>query len=255
MSNTDITDENELRMTKHIYNFINDRSINEHTTEEMSHIELVLCLGPMFSGKTTLLYKSIIAIQSYNSTIHECEHETPFIVINHSYDTREGTNVISSHNPDISGNVECIKTSLLQSEPVDTAIKKNIFHSEKRNKLIILIDECQFFTDIYEFIRLLFNSELYINTKILVCCFGLNSSYMRDNMGNTYKLIPYAKDIIIMNALCVYCGCRAYCSYLKQDTDVSNNSNIIIGGSDKYLALCHSCYKDCNKNKLINKSI
>lgn len=209
----------ESRLFEHFDFFVNNNVPKK---------ELVLCMGPMFSGKTTLLYKAYMKIKTLkNDTIK-------ILVINHSNDVRENSDVISSHNKDISGCLPCVKTKNLCSKKVFDFIE-----DYTNEYMILFIDESQFFNDLGDAVRKIF--ENYNNKKIFICCFGLNSNFKREVMGHTYEILPYAKDIIILRGTCGVCGEPSSCSFLKHD-ETNNKNDIIIGGNDKYIPMCHECY-------------
>lgn len=194
--------------------------------------ELVVCMGPMFSGKTTLLYKSFLKLHYYK-TQQLYGKELDVLVINHSNDIREGNDTISSHNSAISGKIKCIKTDKLNCGAVID------FISQKDKALVLLIDEIQFFTDLHLFVKNVFTQ--FVSNNMFIGCFGLNSNFMRESMGNVGNILHYAKDVIILKGICGYCGTPSLCSYLKKNDSVVH-TDIVIGGSDKYIPLCHRCY-------------
>lgn len=215
----DCITNNEKRFLGHINDFAKTKIADEQMTE------LVVCMGPMFSGKTTLLYKSFMMLQKYN--------ELDVLVVNHSNDIRESDDVISSHNNDITGKIKCIKTDHLNCD------KLLEFISQKDKSIVLLIDEIQFFADLYTFIKDVFTR--FSDKQLFIGCFGLNSNFMRDIMGDVSKILHYAKDIIVLRGSCSYCRKPSLCSYLKQFNG-NEDTNIVIGGSDKYIPLCHHCY-------------
>ena len=94
---------------------------------------LEIIIGPMFSGKTTSLinnYKSII------NNNYKCA------VITHNDDIRYSIDKLSSHDKSM---IECFKYKSLEefNEKCTDIIKHVDF---------ILIDESQFFTDLYKYL-------------------------------------------------------------------------------------------------------
>ncbi len=69
---------------------------------------------------------------------------------------------------------------------------------------------------------------------------GLDGDSDRNNFGHIHKLIPLADDIMKLKALCSVCNDGTPGIFSKK---ISNSSNQIdIGSTDKYIAVCRSCY-------------
>jgi len=219
----EIYTDNERRFINHMDNFIN----NIHTNNK----ELVLCIGPMFSGKTTLLYKTHQYIKNNTNTYENAN----IFVLNSVIDTRVKNNVISSHNPEINGQLHCIKTNSIYNDFIIPYL------DDKNNSTtILLIDECQFYDDLFHSLKYIFNHH----TNIFIGCFGLNGDFNANIMGETHKLIPFAKDIIILHAQCVKCKNYALFSHNKiiQTENTAECNTIVVGGDDKYIPLCETCF-------------
>lgn len=218
---------NERRFITHIDNFINNSCKNKK--------ELVMCIGPMFSGKTTLLYKTYQYIEN-NINIHE---NINVFVLNSAIDTRVKENVLSSHNPGINGKLNCIKTNSIYNDFVIPHFKKD---TSPKQTLILLIDECQFYSDLLYSLDYMFKNS--IDTNIFIGCFGLNGDFNATIMGETHKLIPFSKDIIVLHASCTYCKNYALFSHNKliQKNNNIDSTIISVGGDDKYIPLCNTCF-------------
>lgn len=175
---------------------------------------LHLIIGPMFSGKTTLL-TSVLKEYSYP------------LYINHTFDTRG--EFFYSHNESlqISPNITCVKMESLLPEfviPYD----------------VIGIDESQFFGNLKKVV--LEWVEVYKKTVYVV---GLNGDFQREKFGELLDLVPYCDSIQKMSAKC-NCGKSAIFSLrLKHDT-----SKICIGGSESYHPVCRKCYMEESSKSL-----
>lgn len=108
---------------------------------------------------------------------------------------------------------------------------------------IIGIDEAQFFKypEAVKHINILAD-----NGKEIIIA-GLNGTSEREPFDTIQGLIPYAEEIIKLNAICTECGSEygAYSYFLagnKQD-------KVKIGDSHEYIALCRTCY---NKRRKTN---
>ena len=132
----------------------------------MSYLEIIL--GPMCSKKT-----------SYLLDVHEkCRIcNIPVASINHSFDNQryDGANRMSNHNL---SSIPCISGSTLIE--VYDSHKKEIDDAD-----VILINEGQFFEDLYKMVI----QFLKFNKKIYVC--GLDGDFNREKFGQILDLIPY----------------------------------------------------------------
>ena len=121
---------------------------------------LEMCIGPMFSGKTTQL------IQTY---YNHFDNGKNVFVLNHAFDTRYGENVISNHEheeiPGVFANT--IKEICDQLYDVD----------------IILINEAQFFPDIFEM-----TIQLVEVKHKHVYLYGLDGDFQRKPFGKFLDL-------------------------------------------------------------------
>jgi thymidine kinase len=170
----------------------------------MGSLELIL--GPMFSGKTSRL----IQIRKKYSVL-----DIPVLVIKPVIDNRYSNNsVIVTHD---GSTIDCICRYKL-SDVIDL---------EKYE--VIIVEEGQFFTDLYE------NIIQWIKTKKVYVA-GLNGDANQNLFGDIYKLLPHADDIVFLKALCKICkdGTPAVFTQKK----ISNDKIVEVGGADMYQAVC-----------------
>jgi len=175
-------------------------------------MEVHLILGPMFSEKSTTLFRKINRYKSIQKRV---------LVINHSNDSR-CQDEISTHDNSI---CKAIKVSSLQ------CINDELIE----NSDVIAIDEAQFFNDIFSFIKKweTYNKIMYIS--------GLDGGYKRNKIGNLLDIIPLCDTITKLNALCTVCcdGTRAPFTFRKTKVEDENN---LIGGKKDYTSLCRKHY-------------
>ncbi|BFU24901.1 thymidine kinase domain containing protein [Entamoeba histolytica HM-1:IMSS-B] len=172
-----------------------------------------LIIGPMFSGKTTELIRLIKRFRYSKKTT---------VVIKYSKDTRYG-----SEDEAISHDKESWKAiPTMKLMPVlETAL----------NYEVIGIDEGQFFPDLIEF------SEACASYGRLVIIAALDGTFQRKPFGQITDLIPLCESVKKLSAVCVNCGKKAAFSLRTS----SEESIEVIGGVDKYCAVCRKCfYKD-----------
>ena len=175
---------------------------------------LELILGPMFSGKTTRL------VELY----HEFQNKhVKVIAINFADDTRYHDTMLSTHDRQL---IPCIQCHNL-NEIIDN---ENI-----KNSSVILINEGQFFQDIFEVVI----RFVELQKKHVVIC-GLDGDFKRINFGKLCDLIPLSDSIIKLHAKC-NCGKDAIFSHR-----VTNELAQVVIGSSNYIPLCRTCYLDIN---------
>ena len=106
---------------------------------------------------------------------------------------------------------------------------------------VIIVDECQFFT-IHQ-IETLRNIASFLDIPVL--CYGLRTDYKHQLFPGSKALFELADSIQEIKTVCK-CGNKAIINVLKDEngnvvTD-AGNSNIILGGNEKYEAMCYKCY-------------
>jgi len=181
-------------------------------------MSLELILGCMYSGKSSELIRRVHRLE----TIHQ-----PYVIYNSIADTRYGSSGIYTHNQT---HVPCILTDSLLSQ-VDTSVFLGV-HT-------IFIEEAQFFQDLYEFVRIAVETH---HKHVVVI--GLDGDSNRDNFGHLHRLIPLADDITKLKALCSICkdGTPGIFSKKIIHSSKSVNKQVDIGSTDKYMAVCRTCY-------------
>jgi thymidine kinase len=180
----------------------------------MSIIELII--GPMYSGKSSELIRKI---KRYTYSKKKC------ILIKYSGDTRyTNENMVATHD-----------NIFYKAEPALNLSKENI--PKYSDYDVIGVDEGQFFPDLAEFAEGMANA----GKIVIIAC--LNGDYLRNGFDTVLKLIPLAEHITKLSAVCLSCsGDASFTSRKSSEKEIE-----VIGGIDKYAALCRTCYN--NKNK------
>ena len=180
---------------------------------------LEIILGSMYAGKTSRL------IEIYKQYLF-CNLKV--LVINHSIDTRYNTNNLDENNILLSTHdqmkIPCIQIDILQTQQ-QYIIDNNIE--------IILINEGQFFKDLYDFI----NWGLSYNLKIYVC--GLDGDFERNKFGQILDIIPLCDKVYKLTSLCAICKNGTPGIFSKR---ITNELEQTVIGSDNYLPVCRKCY-------------
>ena len=182
-------------------------------------MSLEIICGCMFSGKTTEILRIYKKLKSINKRV---------LNINSCLDNRYSTNHISTHDE---SKIECISVKHLKHIP-------KYFYNDCE---YIIIDECQFFDDLYTFVT---NAVDRDNKHVIII--GLNGDINRDNIGDLYKLYPHADSIKQLKAYCSICNDGTDAIFSKKIID--SNDVIDIGEKDKYIPVCRKCYLDDDNN-------
>ncbi len=184
---------------------------------------LKIILGPMFSGKTTELIR-IFKRYSSCDTIKCC-------VINHKDDTRYDDTLMSSHSKEM--------ISAYNFKTLSEFLKNNLHYKYD----IILINEGQFFDDLYECVDMLVNKH---NKKLYIC--GLDGDYQRKKFGKILDIIPLCDDVVKLKSICKDCKVRDGIFTHR----LSHEKEQKLVGINNYIPLCRLCYTKLNKNYINN---
>ena len=187
------------------------------TTNFKAYLEIIL--GSMFSGKTSRL------VEIYK----QCKFcNIPVIVVNHSCDNRYDDELLSTHDKI---KIPCIKTNSLYE-----FWHKYYFDNDNDVKKaeVILINEGQFFTDLYEVV----DDMLVKGKKVYVC--GLDGDFKRHKFGQMLDLIPLCDKVTKLTSLCSICKNGTPGIFSKRITTEKEQT---IVGSDNYIPVCRKCYE------------
>lgn len=195
---------------------------NNTMTNFTGYLELIM--GPMFSGKTSRL------VEVYN----QCKFcDIPVVAINHDIDNRydcEATIVTHDKNK-----IPCIKTNILKNiwnpdikEGVDNSNYLITKYSE-----VILINEGQFFNDLFEVV----NDMINHGKKVYVC--GLDGDFERKQFGQMLDLIPLCDKVTKLTSLCSKCKNGTPGIFSMR---LTNEKEQTIVGSQNYIPVCRNCY-------------
>ena len=105
---------------------------------------------------------------------------------------------------------------------------------------VIITDECQFFTapQIDQLRRIVDEFD------VPVLCFGLRTDFLTHLFEGSRRLFEVADSISEIKTICS-CGKKAIVN-ARIDGDgriVTEGGQILLGGNDSYIAMCHSCWK------------
>ena len=161
-------------------------------------------------------------------------------LIKPSTDTRDGADVIKSR---------------IGLERKATVITPDLDIKEEYSKHIrtdvIIADESQFFTP--EQIDQL--RDIVDEQDVPVLCFGLRTDFLTHFFPGAERLMELADSITEIKTVCA-CGRKATVN-ARIDAEgriVTEGSQVMLGGNDSYMAMCHKCWKEkINEQEMLKK--
>ena len=177
--------------------------------------------GAMGSSKTA---NALITRFNYQ------ERDMKVWLIKPSIDNRDGANIIRSR----------IGLEAVADVITPDANILALFEESHRDCDVIITDECQFFTT--EQIDQL--RKIVDDYDLPVMCFGLRTDFLTHLFPGSLRLFEVADSITEIKTICS-CGSKATVN-ARIDGDgnvVTTGSQILIGGNDSYIAMCHKCWK------------
>ena len=104
---------------------------------------------------------------------------------------------------------------------------------------VIIADEAQFFTpEQIEALRTLVDEE-----DLPVLCFGLRTDFRTKLFPGSARLLELADSITEIKTICD-CGAKATVNArIVNGKVVTEGAQVMLGGNDSYLAMCHRCWK------------
>ena len=194
------------------------------TTSNNNTGYLELFIGSMYSGKTSKL------LDIYK----QCEFcNIPVTIINHVIDNRYHNTMVSNHDQ--------IMAPCLQASELNDLWNNNGYenkdlcaHNAVRDSNVILINEGQFFPDLYDAVV----DMLKYNKKVYIC--GLDGDFERKKFGQILDLIPMCDKVTKLTSLCSQCKDGTPGIFSMR---LTNETAQTVVGSDNYIPVCRKCYK------------
>lgn len=181
--------------------------------------------GAMGSSKTA---QALITKFNYE------ERNMSVWLIKPSADTRDGADIIRS------------RIGLLEKAEIITA-EDSILEKFKLHGMtdVIIADEANFFTpsQIDEL------RDIVDELDIPVLCFGLRTDFLTHTFPGSLRLLELADSITEIKTICS-CGSKAIVNArISEDGHViTEGSQIMLGGNESYVAMCHKCWKQAIKS-------
>ena len=176
--------------------------------------------GAMGSSKTA---QALITKYNYE------ENDMKVWLIKPSADVRDGVNILRSRIG-------------LQAEVEVISPKTDVYRLFEKTRNghcdIIIVDECQFMTA-----RQIDQLRAIVNEfNIPVICFGLRTDFRTKLFPGSLRLMELADTIQEIKTMCD-CGAKATVNARIIDGYiVTEGEQVVLGGNDAYIAMCHKCY-------------
>ena len=151
-------------------------------------------------------------------------------LIKPSVDTRDGADIIKSR-------IGLAKKADIIL-PEDNIIEKFDQHPGMD---VIIADECQFFTpEQIDQLRRIVDEQ-----NIPVLCFGLRTDFLTHFFPGARRLMELADSITEIKTVCA-CGRKATVNARIDERGrvITEGGQILLGGNDSYVAMCHKCWVD-----------
>ena len=177
--------------------------------------------GAMGSSKTA---QALITKYNYE------ENGLKVWLLKPSADTRDGVDILRSRIG-LEAQVEVA--------PPDSDIYARFRQTRKGCCDIIIVDECQFLTpEQIDQLRAIVNDY-----DIPVICFGLRTDFQTKLFPGSRRLMEIADTFDEIKTICD-CGNKATVNARIDCTGhiVTEGAQVVLGGNDSYIAMCHRCY-------------
>ena len=150
---------------------------------------------------------------------------------------------------DVRDGVDVVKSRIGLSAKADIMTPdKNLYQefTARGGCDVIIADECQFFTPAQiDDLR-----KIVDELDIPVLCYGLRTDFLTKLFPGSLRLFEVADSVTEIKTICG-CGKKAIVN-ARIDGDgkiVTEGGQILIGGNDSYVAMCHSCWKTAIKEQ------
>lgn len=187
--------------------------------------------GAMGSSKTA---QALITKYNYE------ENDLQVWLIKPSADVRDGAQILRSRIG-LEAEVDTV--------PPEEDIYRR-FQKEQAGKCdVIIVDECQFLTQTQvDQLRSIVN-----DFGIPVMCFGLRTDFQTHLFPGSLRLMEIADTIQEIKTICD-CGAKATVNARIDGSGhiITQGAQVVLGGNDSYIAMCHRCYiRGIRENKII----
>ena len=176
--------------------------------------------GAMGSSKTA---QALITKYNYE------ENDMKVWLLKPSADTRDGVSILRSRIG-------------LEAETYIATPDTNVYDQYVENHMgkcdAVIVDECQFLTPAQiDQLR-----QIVDDYNVPVMCFGLRTDFQTHLFPGSHRLMELADAIEEIKTMCD-CGAKATINARINDGYiVTEGAQVVLGGNDCYIAMCHRCY-------------
>ncbi len=116
-----------------------------------------------------------------------------------------------------------------------------LLESKKDTPDVIIADECQFF----EAAQIDELRAIVDEKSIPVLAFGLRTDFRTELFEGSKRLFELADSISEIKTICA-CGRKATVNARVDENGniLTEGTQVLLGGNESYIAVCHKCYKD-----------
>ena len=176
--------------------------------------------GAMGSSKTA---QALITKYNYE------ENDMKVWLLKPSADTRDGASILRSRI----GLEAVVEIATPDANIYDRYVAEHVGKCDA-----VIVDECQFLTP--EQIGQL--REIVDDFNVPVMCFGLRTDFLTRLFPGSLRLMELADCIEEIKTMCD-CGAKATVNARISDGYiVTEGAQVVLGGNDCYIAMCHRCY-------------
>ena len=151
-------------------------------------------------------------------------------LIKPSIDTRDGADVVKSRI-----GLAATARVITPEDDIIAAYRRAGKHD------VIIADEAQFFTPAQiDQLRTLVDED-----DLPVLCFGLRTDFLTHFFPGAQRLMELADSLTEIKTVCA-CGRKATVN-ARIDANgriTTEGSQVLLGGNDRYVAMCHKCWKE-----------
>ena len=151
-------------------------------------------------------------------------------LIKPSIDTRDGADIVKSRI-----GLSATAQIITPEDDIIAAYRKAGKHD------VIIADEAQFFTPAQiDQLRTLVDED-----DLPVLCFGLRTDFLTHFFPGAQRLMELADSLTEIKTVCA-CGRKATVNARIDEAGriTTEGSQVLLGGNDRYIAMCHKCWKD-----------
>ena len=176
--------------------------------------------GAMGSSKTA---QALITKYNYE------ENDMKVWLIKPSADTRDGATILRSRI-----GLEAV----VEIAPPEADIYERYTRDHVGKCDAVIVDECQFLTPAQiDQLR-----QIVDDYNVPVMCFGLRTDFRTHLFPGSHRLMELADCIEEIKTMCD-CGTKATVNARISDGYiVTEGAQVVLGGNDCYIAMCHRCY-------------